>query len=108
MERTANIILPEGWSHATDEVRESHGGEYYRELPPMHPLSGIPIELVAYREGTDDILMKHLNEPDRFTVVHLSWLMRQELPNHPRVEFSGTHAEFLEWEYANWGLKPTP
>ena len=102
------MVLPEGWFHATDEVRASHGDEYKRELPPIHPLAGIQVELVAYRKGTDDILLKHMNETDRYTVVHLTWVGRQELPNHPTAEFSGTNADFLEWEYQQWGLKPKP
>lgn len=108
MQKTAKLLLPDGWFHASDEVRQSHGTEYQRELPPIHPLAGVAVELVAYREGTDDVLMKHLNEPDRLTVVHLTWIMRQERSNHPFVEFSGTHAEFLDWEHENWGLEPKP
>ena len=45
------------------------------------------VEVVAHREGTDDILCRHLDELSRFTVVHLTWLGREEIDTqHPAVE----------------------
>jgi len=50
----------------------------------------------ATRRGIDDVLFRHRDDPDRFTVVHLSWLGRTEInAQHPTVEFDGSFSEFL-------------
>jgi hypothetical protein len=74
--------------------------ELQRELPPGHVLTGRALETFAWREGaTDDVLLRHTDEPERFTVIHLSWLGRTEINSeHPTVEFDGAFAEFLAEE----------
>ena len=55
--------------------------------------------------ATDDVLFRHTDEPERFTVIHLSWLGRTEINSkHPTVEFDGTFAEFLAEEKRLYGL----
>lgn len=57
------------------------------------------IEVVAHREGTDDILCRHVENNDRLAVIHLTWLMREEIgPNHPTVEVDGNINDFYAYE----------
>jgi hypothetical protein len=73
--------------------------ELQRELPPGHLLYGRAIRVVAYREATDDILCQHEEDPEHFTVIHLSWLMQQEVnEQHPAVEVDGDFEDFLAYE----------
>lgn len=75
-----------------------HHAELQRELPPGHLLHGVPVENFAWSRGSDDVLFRHLNEPDHFTIIHLSWLGRTEInAQHPTVEFDGSFAEFLAY-----------
>lgn len=97
--------LPTGWFD--DDARDiaARAAEYERELPDEHPLAGVPVKVIAYRKGTDDILVRHTNAPDTVSVVHLSWARKRELPNHPVVEFTGSFAGFVEWEYETYGVR---
>ena len=59
----------------------------------------VPVILFATRRGIDDVLFRHRDDPDRFTVIHLSWLGRTEInAQHPTVEFDGSFQEFVAWE----------
>jgi len=91
--------LPDGWDWPdADEAVNLHA-ELQRELPPGHLLYGVPVVTFAMRDGIDDVLFRHRDEPDRFTVIHLSWLGRTEInAQHPTVEFDGSFSEFLEEE----------
>ena len=93
--------LPEGWRIPSPEARESIQREYELELPAVnpqvHPLAGIPVRVIADCAGNDDVLVQHLSELDLFSVVHLTWRMAQEVPNHPTLEFTGSFAEFVIW-----------
>jgi hypothetical protein len=82
--------------------------ELQRELPPGHVLTGRAVETFAWREGaTDDVMFRHTDEPERFTVIHLSWLGRTEInAEHPTVEFDGTFSEFLAEKRRLYGLTP--
>ena len=100
--------LPVGWSYPDPEVARNLHRELQLELPPGHLLFGRAVETFAWREhATDDVLFRHVHEPDRFTVIHLSWLGRTENnPLHPTVEFDGTFEGFLADEEARHGLRP--
>ena len=38
-------------------------------------------------------------DPERFTVIHLSWIMKREINKyHPTVEYDGNFNNFLEYE----------
>ena len=91
--------LPEGWYRSEGEKREQLQREYETELPAEHPLAGIPVRVIAHREGTDDVLLEHLDS-DLLSVVHLTWRRAKEFPNHPTLEFTGSFAAFLAWEAA--------
>jgi hypothetical protein len=100
--------LPQGWFYPDRDTARELRAELLRELPPDHALAGRPVETFAWREGaTDDVLFRHTDEPDRFTVIHLSWLGRAEInAEHPAMEFDGTLAEFLAKEKRLYGLTP--
>jgi hypothetical protein len=91
--------LPNGWFRPdADEVLSLHA-ELQRELPPGHILYGVPVLTFAMRRGNDDVLFRHRNEPNLFTVIHLSWLGRTEInARHPTVEFAGSFSGFIAWE----------
>lgn len=91
--------LPPGWVHPDPEWEAQLESEFRRELPPGHLLHSLRVQLIAAREGTDDVLFQHRDEPDRFTVVHLSWLGKEEIDaSHPWVEFDGDFPAFQAWE----------
>ena len=116
-------VWPEGWFDDPAEIHEKHL-EYFRELPGLkpqaHALAGVPVQVIAYREGNDDILLRVLKSvrvPSRglegeatvrvlvsgdVCVVHLTWSRRREVADHPTLAFAGSFEEFLAWE-ENWG-----
>jgi hypothetical protein len=94
-----SIVLPLGWEYPEPDEAAARHAELKRELPSGHILFGIPVETFASRIGDDDTLFRHLGDPDRFTLVHLTWLGREEInAEHPSVDFDGTLAEFLTRE----------
>ncbi len=93
--------LPEGWFVSDTEEASIRHAELQRELPPGHILYGKSVSVVAHRDGTDDILCRHHDEPSRFTVIHLSWLGREEINTlHPTVEVDGDFQQFIAYESA--------
>jgi|GEM_PF-2138386 len=102
------LALPEGWFYPEDpDISANLHIELQRELPRGHLLHGRAVEIFAYRHGSDDVLFRHQDQPSRFTVIHLSWLGREEInPQHPTVEFDGTFDEFVAEEERLYGLKP--
>jgi hypothetical protein len=93
---TTKPELPLGWIYPDEDEARSLYIELQKELPPGHLLYQVPVETYAMRDGNDDTLFRHLNDPERFTIIHLSWLGRTEInAQHPTVEFDGTFAEFL-------------
>ena len=96
--------LPEGWFPSDSAKAALLHVELQKELSPGHILHGVPVEVVAHRDGTDDILCRHRADPARFTVIHLSWLGREEInPQHPHVEDDGDFDSFLRYESAFYG-----
>ncbi|HEY2081919.1 MAG TPA: hypothetical protein VGI88_03975 [Verrucomicrobiae bacterium] len=90
--------LPGWWKQPDATVARNLEAELQRELPPGHLLYGIPVETFGYSDGSDDVLFHRLDTPDRFTIVHLTWLGHTEInAQHPTVEFDGTFAEFLAY-----------
>jgi hypothetical protein len=91
--------LPEGWLASNEAFSENFERQLRLELASGHPLVSCPVKIVAHRNGTDDILCWHLANPQRFTVVHLTWsLARQEEPDYPWVEMDGSWDDFLAYE----------
>jgi hypothetical protein len=91
--------LPEGWFAPDPERAASLLAELEREVSVGHPLHRACISVVAHREGTDDILCRHLDDPSRFTVIHLTWLGREEIDSqHPVIEADGDFDAVLAHE----------
>jgi hypothetical protein len=96
--------LPEGWFVSDDERSKVLSDELIKELPPCHLLYEVPVNVVAHREGTDDILCHHIEAPQRFTVIHLSWIGKTEIDEkHPYVEVDGSFDDFHNYEAAFYG-----
>ena len=91
--------LPEGWYFPTEgEARGLHA-ELERELQPGHLLFGRSVDPFAYRRDCDDVLFRHREQPERFTVIHLTWIRKREInAEHPSVCFDGTFDGFLAAE----------
>jgi hypothetical protein len=100
--------LPLGWFYPDADTALTLHAELLRELPPGHLLTGRVVDVFAWRGGaTDDVLFRHRDEPERFTVIHLSWLGRTEInAEYPAVEFDGPFAAFLAAEKRLYGLTP--
>ncbi|WP_165251338.1 hypothetical protein [Paludisphaera soli] len=104
----SHTALPEGWSYPDDETARGLHAELQRELTPGHVLAGRPVEAFAWREAaTDDVLFRHTNEPDRFTMIHLTWLGRAEIDaTYPWVGYDGPFSGFLADEEEHLRLTP--
>jgi hypothetical protein len=92
--------LPKGWWF-WPEAEESDllYAELQRELPPGHLIYRVPVLTFATARGVDDVLFRHRDKFDRFTVIHLTWAGKTEINSlHPAVEFDGSFLEFLEEE----------
>lgn len=93
------LNLPEGWFYSDREQSDRLLQELKLELPPGHVLYHRNVKVIAHRDGTDDILCKHLEEDDRYTVTHLTWLGKEEFnESHPWVEVDGTFNDFITYE----------
>jgi len=97
--------LPEGWFQSPDEIAEDMLRQLRVELTEGHVLDGKTVRVVAHRMGSDDILCWHPHEPQRFTVVHLSWNGRGYDSLHPTVESDGTFDDFLRYESSFGGIR---
>ncbi len=93
-------ILPKGWFYATSEEGASLWRELQTELSEGHILFQKPVQVIAHRNGaTDDILCRHLDKPNRYTVVHLTWSMKTEInEKHPTVEMDVSFQDFMNYE----------
>ena len=99
MNVTSDVQLPVGWFYSNAEESGLRHAELLRELAPGHPLFDTDVDVVAHREGTDDILCRHHADPDRLTVVHLTWRGGPEIaPRFPAIECDGTLEDFYNYE----------
>lgn len=88
---TDRPTLPAGWHYPTEEEARGLHAELQREVPPGHLLFEVPVEVFAYRRDCDDVLFRHQNQPERFTVIHLTWIRKREInAEHPTVCCDGT------------------
>lgn len=92
--------LPEGWYISGSEEEDRLNHELQKELPPGHILYKKPVKVIAHRDGaSDDILCQHQSDLRKFTVIHLSWSMKEEInSSFPTVEVNGTFENFVEYE----------
>ncbi|RDI22450.1 hypothetical protein DEU38_11313 [Rhodococcus sp. AG1013] len=98
--------LPEGWcatARPSEECDMSHSGiaeEVAVEVSAEHPLFGVAVEVVAHDVAFDDVLCQHVEDPERFTEVHLTWARRAESFGLPSIECDGGWADFLRLQQA--------
>ena len=106
---TSHLELPEEWGWFYPDsapIAQSLHAELQRELPPGHLLFGRAVETIAFRQDRDDVLFRHLDQPDRFTVIHLTWIRKREInAEHPSVCFDGTFSELITREQKNYELE---
>src|SRR5438552_13066186 len=105
---TSHLEIPEawGWYYPEPAAAQSLHAELQRELPPGHLLFGRAVETVAFRQDQDDVLFRHLDLSDRFTVIHLTWIRKREIDaRHPSVCFDGTFDEFVAGEQKKYELE---
>jgi len=99
MSRAFDAKLPDGGFLSDQEQAANFHAELSRELPLGYMLYRVPVEVVAHREGSDEILFRHVENNERLTVIHLTWLMREESgPNHPTVEVDGDIHDFYAYD----------
>src|SRR5918996_1669209 len=84
--RAAGVIvrpladLPRGWFLLEGDIARRFEAELASELPPVHYLKGVPVQAVAKDDASDDAIFRHTNEPDHWSVVHLTWISKPEQP----------------------------
>ncbi|WP_052733000.1 hypothetical protein [Hymenobacter terrenus] len=90
------LLLPAYWARPSPSSARGLLAELQREVIAGHLLFGVPVRAVAISTGNDDVLFQHVNDPVRFTVVHLTFRGGPEIDaHHPTVGFDGSYAEFL-------------
>jgi hypothetical protein len=93
------LSLPEGWCAVDAAPAAGPGDRLQLEILGEHLLSDVALEAVARRMSNDDGLYRHVSDPARFSLVHLTWGSRREsTPHFPSVEFDPTFVEFLQQE----------
>ena len=96
--------LPSGWYYPEEEIARGLHAELQRELSTGHLLFGRSVETFAYRRDQDDVLFRHQDEPDRFTIIHLTWIGKREInAEHPSVCFDGSFERFFATEESFYG-----
>ena len=89
--------MPGGWRHVSNDETRKLLAELARELSPKHSLAGVELEVLARSEANDDVLFRRVDDPERVTVVHLTWRGAIEGdPRWPSVVFDGSFDDFVE------------
>lgn len=90
--------LPAGFFYPDARDAADLHAELLRELPPNHPLAGVPLETFAACHSNDDVLFRYRGNPRRFVLVHLTGSGRTEINEHfSAIQWSGTFEEFEDY-----------
>ncbi len=90
-------VLPEGW-YLTDEEDDAFTKELFTELVEGHPLFGKLSKVIAHQDRVqDDVLCKHIDEENLYSMVHLTWSQRGEFDSCPSFDMGFTWEEFVKW-----------
>jgi hypothetical protein len=74
------------WCDVAD-LAKAFERELSREIAPGHPLYSIPVEAIAKRSDSDDVLFQLLDGSHCVAVVHLTWTQAPlEGPPWPHTE----------------------
>ena len=95
--------LPGGFFYPDAQHSADLHAELLRQLPPGHPLAGVPMETFAARQGTDETLFRYRGNPRRFVLVQLTGAGQTETKDSPAIVWSGTFEEFSDY----FGDSPT-
>ncbi|MCA8022463.1 hypothetical protein [Burkholderia metallica] len=93
--RVAPVANLEGWCNfdaRSPECDTDHAriqAELETEIHPAHPFYRRRLEVVAHALGCDDVLCTHVDEPGRYSVLHLTWGGRPEIGSCPTIDFDG-------------------
>jgi hypothetical protein len=94
-------LTPSGWRFLDPAAARGLSAELARELAPGHALEGVSLVAVAARLSQDDVLYRHVHDPRRFSVVHLTFASERERdPHWPSVEYDGDLDGFLAYARA--------
>jgi hypothetical protein len=82
--------LFEPWTTANLYANELEH-ELKTELSNGHVLESKPVTIIARRKDNDDVLVKVMDEPVIYAVVHLTWSKSKErVPTCPRTTIYGS------------------
>ncbi|OXJ28393.1 hypothetical protein CFB82_32830 [Burkholderia sp. HI2714] len=85
----------DGWCRFDDPSREcdTHHARIQAELEieihPEHPFYRRNLKVIAHALGCDDVICTHVDEPGRYSVLHLTWGGRPEIGTCPTIDFDG-------------------
>jgi len=92
----AEVSLDPDWwcnfnsSHPECDVEHAKiQAELEIEIHPEHPFYGRKLKVIAHAMGNDDVLCTHVDDPKRYSVLHLTWAGRPELGSCPTIDFDG-------------------
>ena len=66
-------LLPDGWMKPSFFRRSKLTAQVSAEIAPNHPLAGAGFQVVAVRDGTDDLIIEAPELTPRYYLVHLQW-----------------------------------
>src|SRR5690349_680888 len=93
------IPIEWGWYYPKTHLVQVLTKDLQFDLPPEDLPLGRTLELIAFNEGLHDVLLRHLDNSDKFSVIHLSTAhQRKTNANQPSVRFIGTFQEFAAIE----------
>ena len=79
--------------YLTDEENDPYTKELYIELAEGHKLYGQPLRVIIHQDRiNDDVVCKHLDRENYYSIVHLTWSQRAEHEDYPSYETG------LSWE----------
>ena len=98
---TSHSEIPKawGWYCPNERLAQTLHVQLRRTLPASDLLS---LEMVAYHQDRDYVLLRHQAQPDRFTVVHLT--RKSDDTPSPSI-FDGTFSEFAAREQKRYEIE---
>lgn len=76
-----------------------YGNELKKELNKLHVLYGIQLKALARRLDRDDVLFLLLEGTERYAVVHLSWIGKEEKePQYPLTRLYNNFNDLINKE----------
>ncbi|PID48177.1 MAG: hypothetical protein CR967_01025 [Proteobacteria bacterium] len=90
--------LPENWYLPNGKKLNLLNKELQIEITRGHLLYEKDVIIVAYCDGSDDILCQHKDKNNFYSLVHLTWSCKPEInTNYPIVIMQGSFEDFLNY-----------